>query len=225
MTLLDATALTTVDALTDELGLTGEQSVTRLQRSVMVASAQVASYLGRRVHYGAAVVEVLPATGGGVLLLSRTPALSVASVTLSTDGGATSTTIAASDYTLEVGADGDDNAGILRSLAGGWGFSGRRVGASGDPLPGTESEVYTVTYAGGWVTPAQATGELPRTLPFDLEGAVLDLAAQSWKTRGRDKSVVKRSTLGASVTFAQGGDGGLPADVRSVLDRYKRRAI
>jgi len=222
---LDATALTTVDALIEELALTGEQSTTRLERAVMVASARVAAYLGRRVHYGAAVVEGLPATGGGVLLLSRTPALAVASVTLSTDGGATSTTIAATDYTLEVGADGDDNAGILRHLGSGWGFSGRRVGAPGDPLTGTEAEVYTVTYAGGWVTPAQATGELARTLPWDIEGAVLDLAAQSWKTRGRDRSIVKRSTLGASVTFATDAGAGLPADVRDVLDRYKRMVI
>lgn len=222
---LDATALTTVDALIDELGLTGEQSVTRLERVIMVASARVAAYLDRRVHYGAAVVEQVPATGGGVLLLSRTPALSVASVTYSTDGGSTSSTVSTSDYTLEVGADADDNAGILRHLGGGWGFSGRRVGAPGDPLTGTEADVYTITYAGGWVTPGQATGELARTLPWDLEAAVLDLAAQSWKTRGRDRSIVKRSTLGASVTFATGSGAGIPDEVRATLDRYKRRAI
>jgi hypothetical protein len=225
VSLLDATALTTTAALVDELGLTGEQSTTRLERVVMVASARVAAYLGRPVHYGAAVVETLPATGGDVLFLSRAPVVSVTSVTLSTDGGATSETIDASDYTLELGADANDVLGVLRHLGGGWGFSGSRFGAAGDPLPGTERQVYTVTYAGGWVTPGQATAELPRTLPYDVEGAVLDLAVDAWRDRGRDKSIVKRTLLSGSVTYATDQAGALPESVRHVLDRYKRRAI
>jgi hypothetical protein len=149
--------------------------------------------------------------GGPFLVLSRTPLVQIASITI--DG----TTIDADEYEIS-----DAEAGLVYRAAC-WPWSGLRLGGiAQDRLSGTERRNIVVTYAGGYVTPGQATAQLPRTLPFDLEQHCVDTVVYLYRTRGQDLSVVGERLLSAAYQYERGH--GLPASVAKGLASYIRIA-
>ena len=187
----------------------------RLPRLIRAASAAVLRYLNRaRLHYGAAIVDTIAIPARQVrLLLDTTPIASVASVVL--DGAA----LTSGDWTLE-----DPDLGILYRSAG-WTYTGAvRPGLQyADPDVGSEQKRLIVTYAGGWVTPAQnlATPSLARTLPYDLEQAVIATVVSLYHSGATDARIAAESMGSYSATYRDGA-GVIPDAAVQILDRWRR---
>lgn len=207
--------LTTATVVAGELGIDPGNS--RLPRIVSAASGACLKYINRRaVHYQAAQVDRLPGLGRQRLLLSLTPVASVASVTLP-DG----TTLAPSEYSLE-----DSECGLLFRDVGWPSTRLMRPGIVQEDFdPGTERPTIVVTYAGGWVTPAQATSSgwagPARSLPSDLEEACVQVAV-SFYTRGGDSRDIEREGLGDYMVIYGVGSEAISPSARSLLEPYRR---
>lgn len=211
---LTAQSLTTLAALKAELSLTSSSDDAYLEALIERASERLVSLCGGRAfHYSAPIVERVAGYATRFLLISRRPLLAIASIT------AHSTTLTADSYAIH-----DAQAGVISRVYGAWGQNALGWGVEREPISGSETREYTVTYSGGWVTPTQATGELPRSLPHDIEAACLALAVQEYRQRGRDLSVTSKKVLSASVGYAQGG-AALPPSVEQVVMRYREVAL
>jgi hypothetical protein len=219
------TELLTVDVLADALGLS--PGLPGLARAALAASEAVVGYVRRPLVYQAARTEKHAGAGQLRLALQLTPVVSVASVT---DAGGTA--VDPASYVLE-----DEALGWLYREAG-WPFTGMvRAGIMQDePYSGSERRALTVTYAGGYVTPAQAqspgwTGPA-RSLPRDLEEAVLRTAASIYQSGGRDGTVATEALGSYSVSYRNrnvvvdvGAGGLIPDEVLPTLQRYRRLSL
>lgn len=218
-----ADALTTLTAVCEELKITSPDADTTsfLERAINGASARVVSHCGRSFHRVDGIEEKVKGFGSPRIRLARTPILTVTSIVI--DG----TTIDDDDFHIEDAAPGDALGPRSISKPGGFPWTAERgPGISQSPVPGTEdSSRIVVTYDGGFVTPTQAAaggafeGE-DRTLPWDLEEAVIKLVATRWRSKGRDLSVVAQSSEASGFTF----DGRLPPDVVALLAPFTRFA-
>jgi hypothetical protein len=89
-----STALTTLAAITAELGLGADVSTNTVQQMIARASRAISGFLGRPLARETVVETFRDVEGWRMLLLSRTPVSSIASVVV--DGA----TLAPSDYEL-----------------------------------------------------------------------------------------------------------------------------
>jgi hypothetical protein len=216
---LAAHALTTLDTVKDELGITGTADDARLERYIDTASRAISSYCSRQLEHGIGIVEKIAGMGTARLMVARTPLLTISKVEL--DGAALDTT----DYELE---DGD--AGFIRSKVNGFIAARAEVpDLAGDLLVGTEETNYTVTYEGGYVTPSQATDDLPRTLPAEIEEACIQTVVSMYRKRGQDRDIQSESLGDYSVTYAgsntaigRGTGGVIPDAAVALLRKYRR---
>lgn len=205
--------LTLVATAAAELGLTVDATVTTvLERLIRVASDAIVKHCDRPLHYAAAAVEKLKGHGQPRLVLNRTPLVSVGSIAI--DGGE----VDADDYSLE-----DTEAGFIFRESG-WQNTGQvSPGISQDFLAGTEEAVVVVTFAGGYVTPYQASSlALTRTLPYDVEQACLETVTALYRRRGMDPTIASESMGDASVSYfgtntAIGRRGGVIPDTALAL--------
>lgn len=215
-----AEALTTLEAVKDELGISASDTSkdARLTRYIHTASAEIERYCGRKFSR-ATVTEKLRPGGGQKILLARTP---VASVTSVKDNGTDVT-----DYSLE-----DAAAGILYRAAG-WTGSARCIGIAYDRVPGTEQASLEVEYVGGYVTPGQeltdSPGELERDLPDGLEWACIETVKALACRQNVDPNVASEQLGDYAVTYAganaaigRGVGGILPDVVLPTLNKFKR---
>lgn len=204
---LPATALTTLDTVRGELGLRTSKDDAALERVIQSATAMVTGYVGRTLHYEAAVAEYVPGYGTELLLVSRTPLVSVTSITL--DGA----TIDATSYGIKSAASGS----IHRDA--GWMWTAPiSAGIDGPHIAGREKRSYLVTYAGGYVTPGQVAGALTRTLPYDIEEACILTVVHLWRLRGKFTSVEQETEEADDAVWA----GGMPAGARRMLRPHVR---
>jgi hypothetical protein len=92
-----------------------------------------------------------------------------------------------------------------------------------DPYVGSEGDLYTVTYAGGYVTPQQAADNvlLTRSLPYDLEQACVQGVVAMYRGRGQDQRIAQESLLSYSVSYSQSEVEEITA-VANVIRRYRR---
>lgn len=215
---LAAHALTTLEAVKDELGITDMGSDARLERYIDVASRAISGFCGRDFEYKAGAVDRLPGMGSARLMVNRTPLLAVTKIEL--DGSELATT----EYEVE-----DAGAGFIRSDAGFIASRAEVPSLDGDLLVGTEEANYKVTYNGGYVTPAQATGELPRTLPSDIEEACIQTVVALYRKKGQDRDIQSESLGDYSVTYAgsntaigRGSGGIIPDSAVGLIRKYKR---
>lgn len=218
---LAANALTNLATLKSELNISVSTHDTYLERVINATSDFVAQWCNRTFHFEETIVEDVAGYGTNNLLVSRTPIVTIDSITY--DGGV----VSASDYEVS-----DAAAGIIYAPKL-WIWTG--LGGSGIthlPRPGTERKLYTVTYDGGYVTEPQVDGDpqLTRTLPYDLEDAVLQIAVYRYRQRGRDQSVQSESLLNASVSYKLPfvtGDAikTLMPQVYTTLCSYKRETM
>lgn len=211
---LAANALTNILAAEGELGIaTGTEDDT-LSRLINVVSAQIENFLGRKIYYEASIEETMAGHGTMFLVVERKPLLSIASI--SYDGDA----VASDQYEIQ-----DADAGLIYGLAP-WKMTGPAVsGITQDPFPGYGRKLYTVTYAGGWVTQPQVDddGNLTRSLPYDIEDACLMAIATRYRSIGRDRSVASESLLSWSAKYRDGtvGSSGLPPEAEQILSAYR----
>lgn len=210
--------LTLPATVATELGV--EAGDARLPRLVSVASAAILGALRRsRVHYDAARLERVPGFGRPRLVLELTPILSIASVALP-DG----TALSSGDYSIE-----DSDAGFLYR-SGGWPYTGAaRPGLppASDPDVGSEANAIAVTFAGGWVTPAQATKSgwagPARSLPYDLEEACVQLCTNLYRAGGQAQNIASESLGDYSVAYADRARVGvMTASIQELISRYVR---
>lgn len=210
---LGASALTSLATMKDELGITDSSEDTRLERYINAASRMIASFCARTFEYNAAIVEKRAGRGDVYLLLARPPVWSVASVTF--DGSA----VDSASYEIH-----DTQAGELYSLYGWLWTTNRNIGVAQDPAPGNERNLFTVTYAGGWQTPAQSPVSGVDALPVDIEQACIALVSFLRGRRGADLSVQAESLMSYSVTYGApaGADtGGIPGPIAAMVAPYR----
>lgn len=193
----------------------------RLPRLIAVASEAISRHLNRRLHYSAAITELVAAFSRPRLLLNVTPIVAITSVTLG-DGSVVT------DFTRE-----NDEAGFLYRRSG-WPSTGLSRGGlppQNDIAPGTHESSTTVVYGGGWVTPAQAAGVgwvgPARSLPYDIEEACIQTVIGLYRGNGKDPSIATEGLGDYSVSYrganAIVGVGGiLPDSVLAQLARYSR---
>lgn len=207
-----ANALTTLATVLEELELARDAGTrdARLERYINAASDFVASFCGRSFHRSDNIAEDIAGTGRTLIAVSRRPIVAIDSITI--DDGA----IAASTYSIHDAALGT----IFRAT--GWPWEAASMpGLSYAPVPGTEEKTITVTYDGGYVTPAQAEQGLfsaaARTLPYDLEDAVVQLVVTRWQSRGHNMRVIGESYENSGITF---GGVPVPVEILGILDAY-----
>jgi len=214
MVALADNALTTLADLKTQLGISGATEDNELTRIINVASQTLENQIGRKLYYEASISEDLGGYGTPQLALSRTPLVSITSVTFD------STTVPAADYeTYSL------DAGLIYR-PGGWSWTTPTLGnITSDPFPGYERKLYTVVYDGGWVTPQQVGVPTPvRTLPYDLEEAALRIASGIYRMRGRDPSINSERLMSWNVSYNASAITGVAFDayVRGVIASYQR---
>lgn len=210
-------ALTTLGVVKSELGIaasdTAEDSF--LRRQIVAASDAVQSYLDRKIFYEVGIVEKVAGFGSFYLKLSRTPVLTLTSIT---DDNSVVDLI---NVTID-----DPNAGLIRRPEGWRWTRGVIGGITNHPYPGSEEKLFTVTYTAGWVTPHQETEAVPadleRTLPHDIEDAVIELITLRRSRRGRDPTIKSEKLLVWAATYDISlNQHGIPPAVAFKLDRFK----
>ncbi len=208
-------ALTDAATVQARLRLADGVDTTLIEQLINEASAAIETFCGRELTYNAAVSEQVAPMGGPKLLVSRTPLLSIASITLLF--GDSSVVVDPADYAID---DGDIGT-IYRRF--GWPWSAQLqegLNFDRDQQPGTERRTCTVVYAGGYVTEEQSTDMLPRSLPYDLERACVITAIAYYRGGGRDPTI-KQETVGkASRTYANSVD--MPDQAKEISLRYAR---
>lgn len=208
---LPATALTDLETVRTEMDFPERKYDSQLERLIMVATARVSGHCGRLFHYEEDIEETVRGLGTYRLCLSRTPVLEVSSIQIS------DIVISEDDYQIE-----DAKAGFVYS-DGGFPWTAQNVGnVAQDGLPGSEAPDLIVTYTGGYVCPGQVTtGEhgLARTLPVDLEDAVVQMVVSRWRNKGNDARVLSERVGDASITYT---DKEIPDEIAALLAPYVR---
>lgn len=206
---LSENCLTTLSAVKDELRIaqddTSYDSV--LERYIESVSASFETLCDRKFHYGADIVEKVAGYGTTLVVLSRRPVLSVASVVV--DGSPVT------DYTVH-----DVEAGLLHRASGWPWTASTQASVTYHQVPGTEERSIVVTYTGGYVTPVQATAQLPRTLPYDLEQLCIDGVVALFRDRGVNKAMKSEKLQGMMSAEFERGAFGLPLSVIEALKRW-----
>ena len=210
---LNPNALTDYATVKARLRLGNDNDQALIEQLINEASAALEHFTFRSLTYAPVVTEVLPLKGGPYLLLSRTPVVSIASITIDELG-----LIDPSEYVID-----NALAGIVyRDRNWPWSAQLRPdLNFQRDQQPGTEKKNTTVVYAGGYVTGPQATAQLPRTLPSDLERACVITVVSYYREATRDPNI-KQETVGKASRTYVGVD--LPEQAQELASRYVRWA-
>lgn len=211
---LPSNALTTLDALADELGVDLDGVVDkRLARLIGVASDFIENYCDRQFGR-AARTEYYRGFGMPRLWLNVRP-LDISQPIL----------VELDDQALELDADFVVDNAQLATLwrANGWERTAAYVpGAEYEALDGQEAFRFKITYTAGYVLPKDGTTGTPRTLPYDLEQVCLELIATKQAAKGRDRTIKSESLLSWSASY---GGSDVTDSMRSVLAAYKKAVV
>lgn len=211
-----ATDLALVDSIKVELNITDATQDAFLATLVSQASDIVRAYCGR-VFERETVTEKLEGSGNTELLLTRTPIVSVTSITVN------AVAVLTTEFTIE-----DPDAGVLikhtiddppapviwetppfliRGIS-------RRPSIFG-------SKNIVIVYVSGYLLP----GESNRTLPKDLERATESIVKDLFFNRAVDPRVTFQKTADASEGRAARDIGSLTPQVSQLLATYRRISI
>lgn len=221
---LATNALTNVATMEAVLGLASGSADAQLQRVINQASA-IAESFARRVFYrNTAISEKHAGNDGPILVLSQPPINSITSVTYLTGSADDSST-----YEIH-----NANTGEVYKVSGTWGGIDWHFGdISQTVYLGAGRKVWTVVYDGGWYTPKQDDddGAVTRTLPYDIEQAVIAIAVALYRAEGRDPTLTAERLMEAQQTYAASdpyGKGWLETFVpgaAAILKRYRLHFI
>jgi hypothetical protein len=180
------TALTTVDRAMERVGTTDASLANDLQRLIDAASDLARKYCGRefsRQEY----TEEMTGSGGDLLFLSEAPLVSIDEIRVDGD------VMSVDDYEIE-----STEAGIIYRAGDVWQWRVRNIQTlgGGHPLVGSHLHTYCIDYTAGWLLP----DETGRTLPDDVEHAILETVAAWWLMQGGSTdSVGTPGTVGGGV--------------------------
>ncbi len=197
-------SLSDTASLRQILGATSTAQDGLQQTQIARASAQAVTFLGYPV-LAQVYSERVAAYGGQTLMLGVTPIRAILRVFDST------TTCEATEYTsTEVWID-DPEAGLLSIGPRGFGDTSLiNWNMAPGIVPNSEQKTWLVEYQAGYVYPetsstAYGTTSTERTLPLDLEAAVL---AQSKRLFSNvDPTVLSQSIGDLSITYRSEADG------------------
>jgi hypothetical protein len=206
------TLLTTLATVKSILGITDNAQDANLTSMIGAASDFATRYCGREFAKQT-IKESIIGKGMPEILLSLTPIISV-------------TTVEFDDAAVDDWVMYDDKAGIIQRRAK---FTSTQFpSASIDYAPSSYGEKrWHVTYVGGYVLPGW-TGQGTRTLPYDLERAIVDMVkaqVASAKFSGTMKSYKIGDT---SITWDTGSSETanvsalVPNSALAVLNYYRR---
>lgn len=219
-------SLTTLDTVKEELAIDSSDYDAYLERLIGAATAQAENYCNRKFSFDYGIVEYVAGYATPHLMISRPPISDISEIRY--DGSLVS------GDAYEVPNMGNDTTGIIYGLNG-WIWSA--PGGSGIthiPKPATERLLYKVTYDGGYVTPQQeidtVNDQVPliRSLPYDLEDAIVQLVTHRFRSRGRDQTIASESLLQSSVSYKATSRSGTASldeqlpDVAHILRSYLR---
>lgn len=230
MTTLAQNALTTLEVTLGELGLAPGDSAAidnRFVRYINIASQLFEKATHRRWYRVDGHQERVAGFGGRQLVVRHhRPVLAVNSIEF--DDGHNQYDIDPDEYEI-FGAD-DEKAGIITRIDGAWKDTReRRTNTMTHIVPDTERAFYVIDYDGGYVTPQQVDeADFPeRTLPYDIEDAVVQFCVMRESQRGADTSVSQVSMDRGSITYMT--DGGqrvaVPAAFQSAVMHYADRVM
>lgn len=220
---LSIKALTKLTTVNRRLGLQTGEDVDRdmiLEELIEEVSADFVAACGRQCFSKSGHLERVKGYGDHLLfLVDHVPLQSIDSIVY--DDGTTQTTVESAYYEIE-----DATKGIIRRIGGTWPYTGNyHIGPRINRRYGSEQALIKVTYDGGWVTPQQAHLEdTERTLPRDIEAAVITKVVHDFRNRDRDQSVVLKKLGNATIQWANANAGEMnPMEQkwRKIIARYK----
>jgi hypothetical protein len=206
-------ALTTLKRVNRELGYsTGSDNERDLliRDYIEVATDLFTKMSGIRFHKHTVTEKVgQPASERRLIVSEALPILSVTSIKL--DGEL----IDASEYEVERAS-----LGWIRRKGSSW-DSTTKHNWGVKPYPQQNELLYEVVYLGGYATPHQVNEgtESTRTLPHDVEQAVVDYVSFKLNQRHTDSTVKSQSTGDWSVTYRDGVV--MPTTFEDTIKRYK----
>jgi hypothetical protein len=205
--------LTTIAAVKGGRGLNTSSSDDddALEDWIKTVSSMLRSAIGRPLHRVDDHTEHVGSNGTPALWVeTHLPVVSISEITH--DGDVVDT----DDYELtdaDLGRIGRTNDDLWRDTRyrGGIGH--------GRAHPRPPQRDYAVTYDGGWVTPYQVDqGDYPeRTMPYDVEQAIIDYCVMQLRSQGRDPNLVSETI--ESTSYKYRGQP-VPASFREVVDTY-----
>ena len=200
--------LTSLEFIKEELGITDQDSDLQLRRFIDQASSFIPSYTNR-VFCRETVTETLGANGDAVLILERTPIVTISAISF--DG----TTIGSTTFSIE-----DSDAGFLfRDI----GWQDTQIWRSNITLQPTHrfKKNWSVSYTAGYICHDSTQGD--QNLPTDIERAATDLVKSWYLSKEQDSNVKRERTGDASETrFDNKESFGLPPGVVRLLTPYRR---
>ncbi|HAM41885.1 MAG TPA: hypothetical protein DCP69_11295 [Candidatus Omnitrophica bacterium] len=212
--------------LRDALGTTATSDDATM-RSVLLRATEWAESVVDRPLRAQTYSEAVPAYGTRRLTLSRRPVVCVLRL-LSSTATSDATELTSTEYRVE-----DAEAGFLsREVGFEWtndparGETRFSLGLTPATLPGQEQRPWLVEYVAGYIFPEMATSDsiyatqatsTGRTLPYDLEQAVLLKAARWYQGGPMGADVTSRRVGDLSVTYAEPG----AREEERLLARYR----
>lgn len=198
MVSLPDNALTTLTAVADELDdYTVGTNDSRVVRYIATASSAFEQDTNRKWYWVEGYTENVEGYDTRRLVVDEhRPISSIDDITF--DDGTIKTDISPSTWEIE-----DAGKGWIRRVSGRWVDTGdRRRDIDINIAGGTQAGLYRVTYGGGYITPQQDDDDVgDRTLPWDIEQAIIDYVVMLWHMRGRDHSISSESLLSGSASY------------------------
>jgi len=204
----DLTTLTTVKSF---LGITDSASDTILALLIKASSDAVVAYC-KRTFAQETIVETLEGSGRSILMLERTPVVSITRVKF--DG----TTMPLTEISVEKAA-----AGFIYREAGFYATPFLEGNIVIDQSPVRGRPLWEVTYVAGYSLPSFSTPVTP-LLPSNLELAAINTVVSLFKSKDRDLSIKSEKIADVySATYdSEKISGQLPESVRTALDSWVR---
>ena len=201
------TALTTVSAVKDSLGVSSSKFDKVLTRLIAAATDAIQEYVGH-VYAKQTYTETVSGTGHPILMLTNVPIVGVPLVI--------SDSSPVTDFEVR-----DALVGTLYRKTG-WAH-GEWVGWYTEPrrIPGTGDLNFSVEYEAGYVMPT----EEDRDLPAAIEQACIETVVAWYKRRSRDTGVKSKKVGDLNISYGDGGEESslsIPASARALLSRRVR---
>lgn len=199
----ERTALTTLERVKLELGISSDESDTILAAKINEASSDIEAHVSRSFA-SAGVTERFWGGSGctGYFILNHWPVGSIASVTVDDE------VVDAGEYRL------DATTGQLY-----------RLDASGYPSIWSWCKDVVIVYTAGYELPGSDSPNLPAA----IEAAAVELVTAYWTAKGRDPTIRAEDVPGlGSVTYwvgAVGEAGELPPSVVSKISPFRNQHL
>ncbi len=174
-------ALCTVEDVNSEFdSMSPGDYADRIEPLIHDVSSAMAEEADREFFYEAGRQDFLASAGGPILLLPKRPVVTIVRIEVVAVDGAVEELIDPATYRLDCPKSGK----VYRSQ--GWPTTQAEYTAPfGASIGGTHHREIRVTYDCGWVTPAQATAQLPETLPSSLRSACKAAVVGRYHSRGK----------------------------------------